>query len=222
MLPFEIIRSVLGIAVVLLLGGPVTAQELWTITFDDDRPDSAPAGFSLAAMRQSDAGRWLVQHAGEQRFLVHRADPAAAGYAIAVANRRAPDDLVVSVRLRMPEGSRTGGLVWRYQNDQNYYTLLLDLNRGELAVYRITAGNRIRLDMRDELELDPAAWHALKVVHLEHGIRVMLGGVRVFDERDRRADRRTGDAGRVGVIATGPSEIWFDDLRVESKRGHRP
>jgi hypothetical protein len=141
-------------------------------------------------MRQSDAGRWLVQRAGADGHLVHRADPAAPGFALAVATLMTPDDCAVSARVRFTGTTRVGGLVWRYRDDHNYHTLLLDLNRGELTVYRITAGNRIQLDSRDELELDPTAWHALKVVHVGNDIRVMLGGVRVFDEEDRRPDRR--------------------------------
>lgn len=211
-----------AVAFCLLVSGTVAAQPQWTATFDDERPDQPPQGFSLAAMRQSDAGRWLVQRTGVLGYLVHRADPAAPGFALAVADRATPGDLVVSARLKFNGTSRVGGLVWRYRDDQNYHSLLLDLNRGELAMYRITAGNRIRLDVRDELELDPSAWHTLKVVHVGSDIRVMLGGVRVFDEQDRR-DR--GDSqGKVGVMATGPSEIWFDDLHVgpsDPGRSHR-
>jgi hypothetical protein len=136
-----------------------------------------------------------------------------------VADRPVPEDLAVAVRLKFDGRARVGGLVWRYRDDQNYHSLLLDLDRSELSVYRITAGNRIRLDMRDELELDPSAWHALKVIHVDQDIRVMLGGVRVFDEQDRRADR--GGDGQVGLVATGASEVCFDDLSVETKRSHR-
>src|SRR5690606_29419885 len=221
-MPLSTFRCVLGIATLLLLAPPLAPQELWPITFEDDQPQAPPSGFSLAAMRRPGAGRRPLQRAAHGNFLPPRAAPPASAHARAIANAPVPDDLAVSVRLRMQNGNRAGGLVWRYQDDRNYYTLLLDLDRGELAVYRITAGNRVRLDIRDELELDPNAWHSLKVVHHGHGIRVMLGGVRVFDERDRRADQQTGEGGRVGVIATGGSEIWFDDLRVESKRGHRP
>lgn len=196
-------------------------QQAWTITFEDDRVDHPPAGFTLAAMRQSDAGRWLVQRDSTGHHLVHRADPAAPGFALAVSNRMTPDDLSVSARVRFNGTSMSGGLVWRYRNDQNYYALLLDLNRGVLSIYRVTAGVRIQLDTRDELELDPAAWHSLKVVHVGNDIRVVLGGVRVFDEHDRRADRRPDGEGRVGVVATGASEIWFDDVSVESKRSHQ-
>jgi hypothetical protein len=208
-------------AFALLIGASLVAQEpLWTLTFDEDRADQAPAGFTLAAMRQSDAGRWLVQRSGSDGHLVHRADPSAPGFALAVADRPVPEDMAVSARLKFNGGTRVGGLVWRYIDDHNYHALLLDLNRGELAVYRITAGNRVRLDVQDELELDTAAWHALKVVHTGAEIRVMLGGVRVFDEHDRRS-QRTDNRGRVGVVATGASEIWFDDLTVDVKRGYK-
>lgn len=199
----------------------VVAQDTWTFSFDDDRVDHPPSGFTLAAMRQSDAGRWMVQRPAGSGALVHTADPAASGYALAIADRPAPEDIAVTVRLRLAGTARTGGLVWRYRDDHNYYTLLLDLVRAELSAYRITAGNRVRLDMQDELELDGDAWHTLKVVHVGPELRVMLGGVRVFVEQDRRYDRRPDAVGRVGVIATGPSEVWFDDLCVEAKRGHR-
>jgi hypothetical protein len=209
-----------ALAFCLLTTGTLAARQLWTFTFDEDRVDQPPAGFSLAATRQADAGRWLVQRSGGSGHLVHRADPAAPGFALAVADRPAPADAAVSVRVKFNGTSRAGGLVWHYRDDLNYNALLLDLNSGELSVYRITAGNRVRLDMRDELELDPAAWHALKVIHEGHDIRVMLGGVRVFHEQDRRATRVDNDS-RVGVLATGASEIWFDDLSVEAKRGRR-
>lgn len=199
----------------------VAAQDTWTVTFDDDRVDHAPSGFTLAAMRQSGAGRWLVQRPGTTGLLVHNADPAATGYALAIADRPSPEDVAVSVRLRFAGAARTGGIVWRYRDDHNYYTLLLDLVRSELSAYRITAGNRVRLDVQGELELDGDAWHTLKVLHVGPEMRVMLGGVRVFDEQDRRYDRRPDTVGRVGVIATGASEVWFDDLCVEAKRGHR-
>jgi len=209
-----------ALAFCLLTTGTLAAQQLWTFAFDEDRVDQPPVGFSLAATRQADAGRWFVQRSGGSGHLVHRADPAAPGFALAVADRPAPADAAVSVRLRFNGTSRAGGLVWHYRDDLNYNALVLDLNRGEVAVYRITAGNRVRLDVRDELELDPTAWHALKVIHEGNEIRVMLGGIRVFDEEDRRGDR-TGAESRVGMLASGASEIWFDDLSVEAKRSHQ-
>jgi hypothetical protein len=204
-----------------LLGGIGAAQEPWQNRFDDERADQVPSGFTFATMRQSHIGRWFVHRTAADSCLAHQADVKATGYSLAIADREAPGDLSLSVRLHTTGGARTGGLVWRYQNDQNFYTLLLDLSHGEVAVYRISSGNRVRLDVDDGLELDADAWHTVKVTHADSSLRVMLGGIRVFEEQDRRYDHRSLAAGRVGVVATGNSDVCFDDLTVETRRGRR-
>jgi hypothetical protein len=205
-----------GLTVVTL-----SAQDAWQTTFDLDRADLPPTGFSLAAMRQPGPGRWFVQRTGTTGHLVHAADPAAMGLSLAVADVPSTNDVGVSARVRLPGGGRKGGLVWRYQNDQNFYALLLDLTRQEVALYRMTDGNRVRLDFEDGLELDPNGWHALKVVHVDEEVRVSLGGIRVFDERDRRDPTRPAVGGRAGLVASGHSDVWFDDVHVEVRRGQR-
>jgi hypothetical protein len=119
----------------------------------------------------------------------------------------------MSVRLRLTGGSLTGGLVWGYQDEHNHYEFLLDLQQRELALYRVVAGNRIKIERKDGLELDSAAWHTLKIVHDRAEIRASLGGIRVFEEDDR-----TFGSGRVGVMASGAADVWFDDLRIEPER----
>ena len=213
------IRCVL--VLVCLFGSIVAAQEPWQNTFDEDRADQLPSGFTLATMRQSHAGRWFVHRPATEGCLAHQADAKASGYSLAIADHQAPRDISVSVRMHATGGARAGGLVWRYQNDQNFYALLLDLPHAEVAVYRISSGNRVRLDVDDGLELDPGAWHTLKVTHADSSLRVMLGGIRVFEEQDRRYDNRSSPAGRVGVVATGDSDVCFDDLTVDIRRSRR-
>ena len=77
------------------------------------------------------------------------------------------------------------GLVWKYQDPLNHYSAQLDLAKQELAMYRVVNGNRIRIEREDDLELDPDAWHSLKIFHERGEIRVYLGGIRVLSERDR-------------------------------------
>ena len=40
-----------AVALSLLISGTLAAQQLWTLTFEDDRVDHPPTGFTLAAMR---------------------------------------------------------------------------------------------------------------------------------------------------------------------------
>jgi hypothetical protein len=189
-------------------------------SFDADRPGELPDGFAFAAMRQEGPGTWRVRRDGANGFLVHAADAAAAGFALAISPAAPLRDIVVSARLRLAGGGRAGGLVWRYLDASNYHAAVLDLARGELVLSRVTGGNRIILESEDGLELDADAWHVLKIVHDEARIEISLGGIRVFEERDRRYDPKVAD-GKAGIIATGTSEVWVDDLRIEPDRDRR-
>lgn len=92
--------------------------------------------------------------------------------------------------------------------------LWLDLATQRVGVYRFTQGNRIRLRSEGDLELDPDAWHTLKAVQDGSRIKAYVGGIRVFDTRDRTA----GERGSVGLWSTADSVVYFDELRVEEVR----
>ena len=85
------------------------------------------------------------------------------------------------------------------QDADNYYLARLDLDRQDIALYRVSAGNRTRIDGEDDLELDPTAWHTLRVVQEDEKIRVYLGGIRVLRARDRTFDK----GGRRGPLVRG-------------------
>jgi hypothetical protein len=70
--------------------------------------------------------------------------------------------------------------------------------------------------VEDDLELDADAWHTVKIKQDGSEIDVSLGGIHVLRDRDRRDNRPR--EGLVGVVATGHSEVWFDDLRIEPRQ----
>lgn len=214
--PGRLIAALVGTT--LLAAATHASQRTPPRTFDAERP-GPPEGFVFAAMRQASPGRWSVRRQGGSGVLVHAADAAATGYAFAIPAGAALQDVVLSARLRLAGGARAGGLVWQYQDEHNHYTAVLDLARQEIALYRVVAGNRTRLELEDDLELDVEAWHTMKVVHDGDGIAVSLGGIKVFEERGRST--RVTTPGRAGLLATGHSEVWFDDWRAEPRQGRR-
>jgi hypothetical protein len=201
--------AVIGVA---LASGASRAQDT-AHSFNADKSGVAPAGFTLGAWRQPRTAPFTVRRAGANGYLFHEADPRAAGYALAIALSPSARDLDAAVRLRLAGGGRAAGLVWRYRDDQNFYAAVLDLGRGQVALWRVSAGNRVVLEVEDDLELDVDAWHTLKIRHDDDEVRVYLGGIRVFADNERRGGR---DAvpGRTGVIAQGDADVWIDDLRI--------
>jgi hypothetical protein len=205
----------------LAAGIAVSAQTLLSRAFDTDKAGAPPPGFTFATFRPGPTSQWLVRGPAAQGHVAHLAAPGASTpgntpYAIALADGPAVEDQVVSVRLRLAGGTRSGGLVWRYRDIRNFYAAVLDLTDGDLALYRILSGNSTRLEFEDGLELDVNAWHTLKVTHDDEEISVSLGGIRVFEDNSRR--NRGGGAGAVGLFARSDSEVWFDDLRLDRRR----
>jgi len=196
--------------VALVLAGLGLAAQGLSIGFDDDVPGMAPRGFLFAAARQTSPGTWEVQGAGGRRHLAHVADASAGGLSIAVLAAPAPANVRVTSRIRLVDGGRAGGLVWRYRDGSNYYAVGINLERHEAALHRIMGGNRIQLDHSSDLEVDPEAWHALGVVHQGDQIRVHLDGIAILHATDRGFD-----SGRAGVWSGGAASTWFDDLKID-------
>jgi hypothetical protein len=190
-------------------------------TFDSDAVGKPPAGFTFHAARYAAAPRWLVEREGANGFLAHGGEASGhAGFDLAVLDGERSRNVSVSARLRLVSGQRSGGLVWRLQDPENYYLARLDLDRQDIALYRVTAGNRTRIEGEDDLELDVAAWHTLRVVHEGEEIRVYLGGIRVLRARDRTFSQ----AGATGVWCTGDAVAHFDDFRfspADDRNGDR-
>jgi hypothetical protein len=202
---------VLSLFVQAAAGAP---QSILVRTFDDDKIGAPPPGFVMAVGRDAAADKWTVRREGKGRVVEHQGQPSPVdGFAVAILSGAQYQDVELSVRLKATGGGRAAGLVWKYQDALNHYAVQLDLAKQELAMYRVNSGNRIRLEREDDLELDPDAWHALKLVQEDGQIRVYLGGIRVFNERDR--------VGRVsasvGLWTAGDTTVMFDDFRVEDE-----
>lgn len=187
-------------------------------TFDDDKVGAPPPGFLMAVGREAAADRWAVQREGNLRVLAHVGLAGLAGgtaprdsFAVAIYTGAQYQDVEISVRLKAISGSRSAGLVWKYQDPLNHYAVQLDLARQDVAMYRVVSGNRIRVEREDDLELDPDAWHSLRVVQDGGETRVYLGGIRVFTDRDRSVRVPAG----VGLWASGDTTVMFDDFRIE-------
>jgi hypothetical protein len=209
-----IVRTMLVLVFSMFVQLAAPAQTAVVRTFEEDKVGAPPAGFSTAAGRDAIADRWTVSREGKGRVVVHQGHPSPPdGFTVAILSGAQYQDVNLSVRLKATGGGRSAGLVWKYQDPLNHYAVQLDLARQEVAIYRVSGGNRIRLEREDDLELDPDAWHSLRVLQEDGEIRVYLGGIRVFEERDRQPRIPAG----VGLWTSGDTTVMFDDFRVEDE-----
>lgn len=189
-------------------------------TFEGEPVGRAPSGFTFQVARESGPARWLVQRQDSNSFLAHVGSSAArGGFALAILEGALPEAAVsVSARTRLEGRSGSLGVLWRVQDAENYYLAKLDLSKQDIGLYRVVRGNRVRIEGEDDLELDPEAWHTVKIVQEEHDIRVYIGGIRVLRARDRTF---TGP-GAAGVWCTGDADAHFDDFKIGSHNDASP
>jgi len=194
----------------ILLATTVGAAERLTFTFDDDAPGTVPHDFIFTALRQANAGTWEVRRLGARHYLAHAADPSAYGFALAVVPAPVPNDVDLTTGIRFVGGTRAGGLIWRYRDNANFYSAGVDVNRRQVWVSRVMSGNKVRLDVTDDLDIDPTMSHTLRVVHRGDQFTVQVDGIAVVHGKDR-----TFDGGHAGVWSEGAAEMAFTDIKID-------
>jgi hypothetical protein len=213
------LTSILALAL-----APASGRSSETVrTFESETVGRPSSGFVYRVARESAPARWAVQREGGNSFLVHLGEPSTrGGFSLAILETPVADGTTfVSVRTRRAGGDGSLGVLWRVQDAENYYLARLDLSRQDIGLYRVVRGNRVRIEGEDDLELDPNAWHTLKIVQEEADIRVYIGGIRVL----RARDRTFAGPGAAGVWSTGDAVAHFDDVKTgrdnneDSRRG---
>lgn len=185
-------------------------------TFEGETVGRAPSGFVFRVARESAPAHWVLQREGTNSFLAHLGEPSMrGGFSLAILETPLPARATfVSARTRRAGQDGSLGVAWRVQDADNYYLAKLDLARQDIGLYRVVRGNRVRIEGEDDLELDPNAWHTLKIVQEETDIRVYIGGIRVL----RARDRTFAASGAAGLWATGDAIAHFDDVRIGTEK----
>lgn len=204
-----------GVLLLLVVGAPLTARHqadgrLWT--FDDATPGALPADFESTSggTPQRPDGRWQIVQDGRNQVLAQTLE-GTGSHRIAVERTATFGDVSVSVRFKGLQGDRAAGVVWRYSPQGDHYLARLNLAQQRASLYKVVRGTRSRIGGLEGLELDPTAWHVIKVEHRGDLIRFWINGIPVAETRDKTVTA----SGRVGVWTSPNSTAWFDELRAK-------
>src|ERR1700750_1764931 len=131
--------------------GAVAAGEgnVKTWSFAADEVDHPPTGFSFAKTGQGRPGKWVVRAepgpSGEGRVLAQiDTDDTDYRFPLAVADEPAVKDLHLEVSCKPVSGKsdQAGGLVFRYQDENNYYLTRANALEDNVRLYRVVGGQR--------------------------------------------------------------------------------
>ncbi len=206
-----------GVVMAGLVGGAVAqAEEAKTWAFQDDAVGAPPAGFSFGRTGKGRPGKWVVRTdasapAGDHVLAQVDEDRTDYRFPVAVADGPILKDLRLEVRCK-PVGGKVDqacGLVFRYQDADNYYVARGNALEDNVNLYHVVKGHRRQVKGWHG-KVPGGVWHTLAVEARGDQLKVIWDGKVVIDV----SDGTFREAGKVGLWTKADSVTHFDALTV--------
>ncbi len=192
-----------------------TFRKTWS--FERDPAGQPPAGFSLVLTGHGAAGRWTVVDttgapSGTHILAQPEADTTAIRFPLAIEDTLLIADLRATVKCRLVSGrvAQACGLVFRYQDESNYYFARADALQGRICLYYVKDGTQGEVKCRSAA-VSAGSWHEMRVEGRGYHFEIFWDGKKVLSANDGKI----GDTGRIGVRTESDTVAEFDDLAVE-------
>jgi hypothetical protein len=213
------------VAVALVIFPGLSAE---TITFDGVKPGTMPPFWTATSTHGGVPAQWEVirdPRAPTRQNVLAQVSPAAAEseYPLAIYDRAQCTDGDLSVKFKITGGrhAETAGIVWRYQDQNNYYLLDFSADENRIVLYRVQDGQRRPIPilgtkpgstgLRHEIHLNQ--WYVAKVTFQGSRVRVSFGNRRLFDAVDTGIQTQ----GKTGLWTKAGTMAEFDDYHVGPK-----
>ena len=194
------------------------------IDFSNDAEGQPPKGFEFGHTAKAGApGKWIVQSEGTNKVLAQvDADNTRSRFPVAVLSDVSAAAVDLSVRFKPVSGrvDQAAGLVWRFQNEDNYYIVRANALENNVVLYKVEKGERTDLPLKGEgrtygkkAPVPSGQWSTLRVVADGAKFDVYLNGNKLYEVEDTTFTQ----PGKVGVWTKADSVTQFDDLSVVTK-----
>ena len=132
---------------------------------------------------------------------------------LCVADEPSLKDIEASVAFKAVKGEKDqgGGIVWRYQDANNYYVARMNPLEDNFRVYKVVGGKRSKEFQSADVKVSTGEWHTLKIQHVGDHIECFLDGKKHLDVTDDTITK----AGKVGLWTKADAQTYFDDLKVK-------
>jgi len=122
-------------------------------------------------------------------------------------------DVEIEVAFKAVKGrvDQGGGLVWRYQDANNYYIARMNPLEKNYRFYKVVDGKRSQLATKEGLQVPAGEWHVLEIECEGNKIECELDGKDVFEVEDATFT----EPGKVGLWTKADAQTYFDNFVVE-------
>ena len=223
------VRAFSAQSILTLLAGLGVAHAqtgaLFSVDFEEMDVGLQPTGFSIALTGEGGPANWVVEphdaSIGEANVLVQRSDEKINyRFPLCVYEDFVAKNVELKVRFRPISGQidQAAGMVWRYQDANNYYVARANALEHNVVLYKMEDGNRS--DLRPtgsglftygkSAPVPRDQWSTLRVVVIGENFAVYLNDEHLFDVEDETFS----EGSRVGLWTKADSVTSFDDFTI--------
>ena len=217
-----LIKQIVGTALILQAGAFAEV-----IRFEAE-PGTLPRGWSVAMTHDGGAPRWEIvrdESAPSPPYVFAQLSPdrTAGRFPLAIWERIAILDGTVSVAFKTVDGAvdQAAGIVWRYQDPNNYYIVRANALEENVVLYKVESGVRQSIAPKGlpsrsygvKHDIPRGRWNTLKIEFQRSSFIVFLNGERLFETEDQTFTK----AGKTGLWTKADSVTYFDEFTVVGK-----
>src|SRR5437867_2309042 len=211
---FSVLVGFVLIAVAGPTGSAGSSAKTWN--FDSEKVEATPTGFGFGRTGGGRLGRWVVMAAKDAPSggnVLAQVDTDGTDYRFPVAAVEDTNcrDISLSVKCKPVSGSvdQACGLVFRYEDPDNYYITRANALENNVRIYYVKDGKRRQFAGWNG-EVTSGAWHELRVDAKGDHFEVSWDGKKVIEATDKTFPI----AGKIGLWTKADSVTYFDDLTV--------
>jgi hypothetical protein len=208
----EIAMRLLGALLLTIVALTVRAE---TVNFDNAKAGDVPEGWT-AGVTGSGNPKWAVEADASAPSKPNVLKQSGEGtYPFCVKKDVSLKDGFVEVKFKPLTGKedQAGGLIWRFQDGNNYYIARANALEDNVTIYHTVEGSRSSFKSINT-RVTTNEWHTLRINFKGSQFTVSFDGKAVIEAKDSTFS----NAGAVGVWTKADSVTEFDDFQFgESK-----
>ena len=195
------------------------------VRYDGAAIGNLPAGWSVAMTHVGAPPRWEIardESAPHPPLVLAQTsrDETAGRFPLAIWDRAVFRDGEISVAFKAIAGSvdRAAGIVWRYQDPDNYYIVRANALENNVVLYKVEKGVRQSIAPKGlpsraygvNHEVPGGRWNVLKVIFRDSLFTVVFNGEQLFQVEDQTFR----SAGKAGLWTKADSQTYFNEFTI--------